>query len=73
MYKFKNKQTIKIFNHIIKRPVHHYPTRFSKDNFSVKNFVLRTQNVQFLSEGQKFGTIMGISQTVFEKYQIFVT
>ena len=58
MYKFKNKQTIKIFNHIIKRPVHHYPTRFSKDNFSVKNFVLRTQNVQFLSEGQKFGTIM---------------
>ena len=55
MYKFKNKQTIKMFDDIIKKPVHHYPTRFSKDNFRVKNFLLRTQNVQSVSEGQKFG------------------
>ena len=44
-----------MFDDIIKKPVHHYPTRFSKDNFRVKNFLLRTQNVQSVSEGQKFG------------------
>ena len=42
MYKFKNKQTPKIFNDIIDTPVHQYPTKFSKPNFSVKRFALRS-------------------------------
>ena len=44
MYKFKNKQTPKIFNDIIDTPVHQYPTKFSKVNFSVKRFALRSTN-----------------------------
>ena len=42
IYKFKNKQTPKIFNDIIDTPVHQYPTTFSKANFSVKPFALRS-------------------------------
>ena len=34
MYKFKNKQTPKIFNDIIDTPVHQYPTKFSKVNLA---------------------------------------
>ena len=42
MYKFKSKQTPKIFNDIIRRFVQQYPTQFSKDNFSVKKLSLRS-------------------------------
>ena len=55
-YKFKNKQTPKIFNDIIDTPVHQYPTKFSKANFSVKRFALRSTKYS-ISEDQKFGMI----------------
>ena len=42
MYKFKNKQTPKIFNDIIDPPVHQYATKFSKANFTIKRFALRS-------------------------------
>ena len=42
MYKFKNKQKSKLFNDVIKNPVHQYPTQFLKDNFSVKMVSLRS-------------------------------
>ena len=42
MYKFKNKQTPKIFNNIIDTPVHQYPTKSSKANLSVKQVALRS-------------------------------
>ena len=42
IYKFKNKQTPKVFNDIIDTPVYQYITKFSKANFSVKWFVLRS-------------------------------
>ena len=41
MCKFKNKLTPKIFNDINDTPIHQYPTKFSKANFSVKRFTLR--------------------------------
>ena len=55
MYKLKNKQTTKIFNDIIKKPVHHYPTRSSKDNFSIKKFLLRSTKCwnEFLTHGER--------------------
>ena len=42
MYKFKNKQTPKIFNNIIDTPVHQYPTKSSKANLNVKKVALRS-------------------------------
>ena len=53
MYKFKNKQTPKIFNDIIDTPVHQYPTKFSKANFSVKRFALRSTKYSISVRGPK--------------------
>ena len=54
IYKIINKQTPKIFNDIIGTPVHQYPTKFSKANFRVKRFALRSTKYSQL-EDQKFG------------------
>ena len=53
MYKFKNEQTLKIFDDIIKRSVHQYPTQFLKDNFSVKTFSLRSTKHSIFIRGLK--------------------
>ena len=53
MYKFKNKQTPKIFNDIIDTPVHQYPTKFSKANFSVKWFALGSTKYSISVRGPK--------------------
>ena len=53
MYKFKNKQTPKIFNDIIDTLVHQYPTKFSKVNFSVKRFALRRIKYSISIRGPK--------------------
>ena len=42
MYKFKNAQALKRFDDVIKRSVHQHLTQFSKDNFSVERFSLRS-------------------------------
>ena len=53
MYKFKNKQTPKTFNDIIDAPVHQYPAKFSKANFSVKQFALRSTKYSISVRGPK--------------------
>ena len=53
MYKFKNKQTPKIFNDIIDTLVHQYPTKFSKANFSIKRFALRRTKYSISVRGPK--------------------
>ena len=57
MYKFKNKQTPndtkQIFNDIIDTPAHQYPTKFSKANFSVKRFALRSTKYSISVRGPK--------------------
>ena len=53
IYKFKNKQTPKIFDYIIDTPVHQYSTKFSKANFSVKQFALRSTKYSISVRGSK--------------------
>ena len=53
MYKLKNKQTPKIFDDIIDTPVHQYSTKFSKANFSVKQFALRNSKYSISVRGPK--------------------
>ena len=53
MYKFKNKHTSKIFNDIIDTPFHHYTTKFSKANFSVRRYVLGSTNYSISVRGPK--------------------
>ena len=53
IYKFKNKQTPKIFGYIIDTPVHQYSTKFSKANFSVKQFALRSTKYSISVRGPK--------------------
>ena len=53
MYKFKNKQTPKIFNNIIDTTVHQNPTKFSKAKFSVKRFALRSTKYSVSVRGPK--------------------
>ena len=38
MHQINNQETPKIFNDLIKKPVHKYPTDFSKSNFCLKCF-----------------------------------
>ena len=40
MHKFNSNETPKVFNNIIKRPEHRYPTNFSSLNFSLKSYIL---------------------------------
>ena len=53
MYKFKNNQTPKKFNDIIKKPIHQYPIQFSKDNFSAKKFSIRSTKYSVSIRGSK--------------------
>ena len=53
MYKFKNQQTPKIFNDIIDTPIHQYPTKFSKANFSIKRFPLKSTKYSISVRGTK--------------------
>ena len=46
-----------IFNSLIKKPIHKYPTKFSKDSFSLKRSSSMVRNIVFLSEDVKFGMI----------------
>ena len=53
MYKLKNKKTPKIFNDIIDTPVHQYPTKVFKANFSVKRFAFRSTKYSNSVRGPK--------------------
>ena len=52
-YKSKNKYTPRIFNDIIKKPIQQYQTQFSKDNFRVKKFSLRSTKYSVSIRGSK--------------------
>ena len=40
MYNFNKNEAPIIFNNLTKKPIHKYPTRFSKNSFSLKTFFL---------------------------------
>ena len=40
MYNFKKNENPIIFNNLIKKPVHRYPTKYSKNSFTLKTFFL---------------------------------
>ena len=44
MHKVNNQETPRIFNDLIRTPVHKYPTSFSKSNFCLRNVFLIVQN-----------------------------
>ena len=57
MYNFNMNETPIIFNSLIKKPIHKYPTKFSKDSFSLKRSSSMVRNIVFLSEDAKFEMI----------------
>ena len=42
MHKLNNQETQRIFNDLIKKPVHKYQTNYSKSNFCLKNVSLNS-------------------------------
>ena len=42
MHKVNNQETPRIFNDLIKKSVHKYPTNFSKSSFCLKNVSLNS-------------------------------
>ena len=54
MYKFNNKKTSRKFHDPIEKPVHQYPTQFSKKkNVSLKQFLLSTTKYLIFYRGLK--------------------
>ena len=53
MHKFNNQETPRIFNDLIKKPVHKYPTNFSKSNFCLKNVSLNSTKYSISFRGPK--------------------
>ena len=53
MHKFNNNETPKVFNNIIKRPEHRYPTNFSSLNFSLKSYSLNNTKYSISLRGAK--------------------
>ena len=73
MYKSKNKQPPKIFNDIIKKPIHQYPTQFSKDNFSAKTFSLGSTKYLISIRGSKFlNEFLTHEEKTLESHRLFL-
>ena len=73
MYKFRNKQTPKIFNDITNTPLHQYPTKFSKANFSVKRFALRTTKYSILvREPEIWNKFLTNEEKSMDSYALFL-
>ena len=53
MHKFNNQETPRIFNDLIKKPVHKYPTNFSKSNICLKNVSLSSTKYSISFRGPK--------------------
>ena len=53
MYKLNTNQVPSIFNDLIKKPEHKYPTKFSKICFSLKVSSLKTTKYALSYRGQK--------------------
>ena len=53
MYKLNTNQVSSIFNDLIKKPEHKYPTKFSKNCFSLRDFSLKTTKYAISYRGSK--------------------
>ena len=53
MYKFKNNQAPKVFNNVIEKPSHKYPTLFSEVIYKHKKFSLNSTKYSISIRGPK--------------------
>ena len=72
MHKFNNQETPRIFNDLIKKPVHKYPTNFLKLNFCLKNVSLNTTKYSISFRGPKlWNEILHKEEKELESYSLF--
>ena len=72
MHKFNNQETPRIFNDLIKKPVHKYPTNFSKSNFCLKFFSLNSTKYSISFRGPKlWNEILHKEEKELESYSLF--
>ena len=72
MHKFNNQETPRIFNDLIKKPVHKYPTNFLKLNFCLKNVSLNTTKYSISFRGPKlWNEILHKEEKELESYSFF--
>ena len=72
MHKFNNNETPKVFNNIIKRPEHGYPTNFSSLNFSLKSYSLNNAKYSISFRGPKLGNdIPNKQEKEIQSYPLF--
>ena len=53
MYNFNKNENPAVFNNLIKKPVHKYPTKFSKNTFGPKSFSLNGSKFSISFQGPK--------------------
>ena len=72
MHKVNNQETPGILNDLIKRPVHKYPTNFSKLIFCLKNVSLNSKRNSISFRGPKlWNEILHEEGKEFESYSLF--
>ena len=72
MHKVNNQETPRILNDLIKRPVHKYPTNFSKLIFCLKNVSLNSKRNSISFRGPKlWNEILHEEGKEFESYSLF--
>ena len=75
MNNFNKNETPKMFDNLIKKPIHKYPTKFSKNSFSLKTFFLNGSKYcisfrgpkvwnDFLTNAEKEITYLLFSKTI---------
>ena len=73
MYNFNKNETPLVFNNLIKKPVHKYPTKFSKNNFSLKSFFLNSSKYCiFFSETQSVERFLTNEEKDINSYALFL-
>ena len=71
MHKFNNQETPRIFNDLINKPVHKYPTNFSKSNFRLKNVSLNSTKYSISFRGPKlWNEILHKEEKELESYSL---
>ena len=72
MHKFNNQETPRIFNDLIKKLVHKYPTNFLKSNFCFKNVSLNSTKYSVSFRGPKlWNEILHKEEKELESYSFF--
>ena len=72
MHKLNNDKTPKVFNDIIKRPEHRYPTNFSNLNFSLKSYALNNTKFSISFRGPKlWNDILNKQEKEIQPYKLF--